>query len=44
MADSRYRIGMKKEVSGYTPPPELERYIELCQRIYERMEREGGII
>ena len=26
---------------GYTPPPELERYIEICQRIYKRMEREG---
>ena len=23
-------------------PPELERYLRLCQRIYERMEREGS--
>lgn len=23
-------------------PPELERYLALCQRIYERMEREGS--
>ncbi len=22
-------------------PPELERYLALCKRIYERMEREG---
>jgi hypothetical protein len=22
-------------------PPELERYLALCQRIYERMERDG---
>lgn len=23
-------------------PPELERYLTLCQRIYERMERDGS--
>lgn len=23
-------------------PPELERYIALCQRVYERMKREGS--
>lgn len=23
-------------------PPELERYLALCQRIYERMERDGS--
>ncbi len=23
-------------------PPELERYLALCKRIYERMEREGS--
>ncbi len=27
---------MKPEI-----PPELERYLALCQRIYERMERDG---
>ena len=23
-------------------PPELERYLALCKRVYERMEREGS--
>ena len=33
---------MKDEHDHNDLPPELERYLALCQRIYERMEREGS--
>ncbi|MBO6726105.1 MAG: hypothetical protein JJ911_10640 [Rhizobiaceae bacterium] len=33
---------MQKNHDHNELPPELERYLRLCQRIYERMEREGS--
>jgi hypothetical protein len=33
------KVNSKKEVGV---PPELERYLELCIRMYERMERENS--
>lgn len=32
---------MKRNLTFMTIDPRLERYLELCQRIYERMERDG---
>lgn len=32
---------MKCTLTFMTIDPRLERYLELCQRIYERMERDG---
>jgi hypothetical protein len=33
---------MADEHNNNQIPPELERYLALCKRIYERMEREGS--
>ena len=32
---------MQDENNRNNLPPELERYLALCKRIYERMERDG---
>ena len=32
---------MKRTLTFMTIDPQLERYLELCQRMYERMERDG---
>jgi hypothetical protein len=39
---SRLRDECSLAYSGFMIDPRLERYLELCQRIYERMEREGS--
>ena len=42
----RYRFDtiafMENDNDRHELPPELERYLALCQRIYERMERDGS--
>lgn len=38
----RYDCGMPNKKDHKEVPPELEQYLALCQRIYERMEREGS--
>jgi hypothetical protein len=38
----RYHYPMQIHKNNKPLPPELERYIALCQRIYERMEAEGS--
>jgi hypothetical protein len=38
----RYHSRMTNQPSRDPIPPELERYLALCRRIYERMEREGS--
>lgn len=37
----RNEAGSRATIPDMEPSPQLEAFLELCKRIYERMEREG---
>ena len=39
--DGLKRSNKPKLPDDYVPPPELERYLELCISVFERMEKDG---